>query len=67
MAIVTLNPKITRIIVWVLDSILLLVYGGQSVFDYAIQEIGSYLSLVALILSVIFGIFWDPNKNKPVA
>ena len=67
MAIVTLNPKITRIIVWVLDSIILLGYGGQSVFGYVIPEIGSYLSLAALLLSVVFGIFWDPNKNKPVA
>ena len=67
MAIVTLNPKITRIIVWVLDSIILLGYGGQEVFNYTIPEIGSYLALVALVLSVVFGIFWDPNKNKPVA
>ena len=65
MALITLKPKITRIIVWILDSIILLGYGGQEIFGYTIPEMANWFSLGALVLSLVFGIFWDPNKNKP--
>jgi len=67
MAIITIPTKWVRIIVWVLDIVVLALVQAQEIFEgFSIPDWGDgVMAAVAIVLSVFFGIIWNPSKNKP--
>lgn len=66
MAIIPVPTKWTRIAVWILDIIVVALLSAQEVFEgFVIPSwYDGAMAALALVLSVVFGVIWDPNKNR---